>query len=199
MSWQRKTSNLVRPRLVRRRGCFGAEEHGRDPWFPQRGGQHDAQLRPSAGFSTLQAPHWDSASNTGIRSSRYSTKRHRLSFCDGHLLYGAGHIPVHRRATMALWTVTTLSPPRRRGDSEKDDHESEFRLQGLSTKCWKRGWKEFTTCSGKVVPKLRFASCAKTRVVEKRLPNGDCFRRVRKSKQSFFCERNAPVGDACAK
>ena len=41
-----------------------------------------------------------------------------------------------------------------------------------ATKCWKKDYK----CGGKVVPKLRVASCAKTGVVEKRLPIGDRFR-----------------------
>ena len=51
-------------------------------------------------------------------------------------------------------------------------------LQGSFNKVRKRCYKEFTTYGDKVVSELRFASCAKQRVVEKRLPIWDRFRRT---------------------
>ena len=52
-----------------------------------------------------------------------------------------------------------------------------------AAKYLKRDGKEVTTCGSTVVPELRFASFAKTRVVEKRLPHGDRFRRANKRGQ----------------
>ena len=69
------------------------------------------------------------------------------------------------------------------------DLRAKFGLEGSRNKSTgKEVAKEVTTCGSKVVPDLRFVSCAKTKVVEKILPNGNLFLpcRVTKCLEAVF-------------
>ena len=68
---------------------------------------------------------------------------------------------------------------------EASGAESDHGYKARSTRYQKNCYKECTTFSRKVFPELRFASCAKTRVVEKRLPMGDHFRRAKNNPMMF--------------
>ena len=57
------------------------------------------------------------------------------------------------------------------------------RNRARSTKYKTRSYQEVATCGSKVAPELRFASSAKQRLVEKRLPIGDRFLRVQEKQK----------------